>query len=640
MEEIVSNKKFNVFVVGCSVRAIALLSELKKASENELCVVGIHDRVNASLSPFLKNLKENNIKYAIDKAIGDNIDSNSGEHELPKYTVQTLQQIKPDLVMVCSINKYHADDIIVALDSGSNVFCEKPICTTINDALRILQTSIKAKKPIYSGFVLRHAPIWAHVKKILTGDDKRIGHVGNVLNISFNETLWKGHGVLARDGWRGHKDTSGGHWIEKLCHPIDLCDWFMNDIAIEAVSMSSTNYWLETKTTYDIHAKKNQDNYSLFTSYNGGDPSKNISRDPTYDVEDTFSGSIKYANGGLVSISSNTYSVSGQRMMSIECANHVTIHIEASNHKTQSIIVETRGFERGYPTEQTFSQIIEFPTAGCHGNGDKYIMQDLYNNITSIKINKMNTHSLEKRIEQTLDFIKSTILAIALEESSRDKKYYNFGPIWKDFGYSKRVEDYGYPHKEDEKTEWLQCISDIIYVPGYIFNGTYNKMIHNVKSVIELEMYHEYVNYLRTTAAFIIPYDGKYYYLMKHQKRGIDIAGGRREDTESAKECAVRELKEETGIDVHVNKLELCGVKFMICKHKLDKRFKYPSQSQNQFYTVKINPMSDEEYQKLQSAAGDASTGCVRFTFNELVLHQCFRVHQGFFYFIEEQYNK
>ena len=49
-----------------------------------------------------------------------------------------LAQVKPDL---CSINTYsdsHAEFAIAAMEAGAHVFLEKPMATTVEDALRVV----------------------------------------------------------------------------------------------------------------------------------------------------------------------------------------------------------------------------------------------------------------------------------------------------------------------------------------------------------------------------------------------------------------------------------------------------------------------------------------------------------------------
>ena len=127
--------------------------------------------------------------------------------------------------------------------------------------------------------------------------------------------------------------------------------------------------------------------------------------------------------------------------------------------------------------------------------------------------------------------------------------------------------------------------------------------------------------------------------------RGVDIPGGRIEKDyyETSKECAVRELWEETGIVLYTKKSEdikLCGVKTMEALHELDKRFKYPANTKNMFYYTRIPEMSEEDYKSLKPKKGDASIKCCRYSYNDLLNILCFKTHLKFFNYILESSEK
>ncbi len=51
--------------------------------------------------------------------------------------VSMLNEVKPDVVHICTPHYLHADMIIEALSRDINVLCEKPICIKEEDILRI-----------------------------------------------------------------------------------------------------------------------------------------------------------------------------------------------------------------------------------------------------------------------------------------------------------------------------------------------------------------------------------------------------------------------------------------------------------------------------------------------------------------------
>lgn len=78
---------------------------------------------------------------------------------LPSFD-EALSELKPDL---CSINTYsdsHADFAVKAIESGSHVFVEKPIATTVRDAERVVACAKANDRKLVVGYILRHHPSW------------------------------------------------------------------------------------------------------------------------------------------------------------------------------------------------------------------------------------------------------------------------------------------------------------------------------------------------------------------------------------------------------------------------------------------------------------------------------------------------
>ena len=57
-----------------------------------------------------------------------------------------------DLAIISSPIQYHAQQSIYALDHGSNVLCEKPLCATVPDALKMREAQNRSGKFLAVGF--------------------------------------------------------------------------------------------------------------------------------------------------------------------------------------------------------------------------------------------------------------------------------------------------------------------------------------------------------------------------------------------------------------------------------------------------------------------------------------------------------
>lgn len=85
--------------------------------------------------------------------------------ELQGYAIsadyyEALARLKPDLVCVATYSDSHADYACAAMDAGADVFVEKPLATTVADALRVQAKALETGRRVVVGYILRHHPSW------------------------------------------------------------------------------------------------------------------------------------------------------------------------------------------------------------------------------------------------------------------------------------------------------------------------------------------------------------------------------------------------------------------------------------------------------------------------------------------------
>jgi predicted dehydrogenase len=136
---------------------------------------------------------------------------------LPEFKA-ALAETKPDL---CSINTYsdsHADYAIAAMESGAHVFLEKPMATTVEDALRVVACAKANNRKLVIGYILRHHPSWIR----LIAEARALGGP-YVFRMNLNQQSSAGK-------WETHKQlmetTSpivdcGVHYMDVMCQITD-----------------------------------------------------------------------------------------------------------------------------------------------------------------------------------------------------------------------------------------------------------------------------------------------------------------------------------------------------------------------------------------------------------------------------------
>ncbi len=68
--------------------------------------------------------------------------------------------LKPDLVSINTYTDSHTDLAIRAMESGADVFVEKPLAANAEDARRVVETATRTGRKLVIGYILRHHPSW------------------------------------------------------------------------------------------------------------------------------------------------------------------------------------------------------------------------------------------------------------------------------------------------------------------------------------------------------------------------------------------------------------------------------------------------------------------------------------------------
>jgi myo-inositol 2-dehydrogenase / D-chiro-inositol 1-dehydrogenase len=124
---------------------------------------------------------------------------------------------KTDITDVCTPVKTHKTIILEALTHKKHIFCEKPLCETIDEAEEIKQALKKSNTRLMTGYLYRFHPRFQEVKKWL--EDELIG------SIHFGIFRIGGRGNHRK--WKHIKETGGGCINEMLIHKLDLINFLL-----------------------------------------------------------------------------------------------------------------------------------------------------------------------------------------------------------------------------------------------------------------------------------------------------------------------------------------------------------------------------------------------------------------------------
>ena len=148
------------------------------------------------------------------------------------YTTNNYQELLADpdidLIAVSTQHNSHAKFVVEALNAGKNVYCEKPLCLTLEELSEIKAAYEASEGELFVGLNRRHAPLIQQLKKELKTDQ-----IPAVYDFIANA------GFIPKDHWVHDEAAGGGRILGEACHFVDLIQYLdgseLTDLQVTAV---------------------------------------------------------------------------------------------------------------------------------------------------------------------------------------------------------------------------------------------------------------------------------------------------------------------------------------------------------------------------------------------------------------------
>ncbi len=141
-----------------------------------------------------------------------------------------------DVVFVHSENNCHADQVVAAAEAGKDIFCEKPMATTLEDAERMLAAVRRNQVELVVAFVSRFAKEAERAKRIV--DTGALGEVVSARAVIGLAGIREIGCPADMEAWMIDPVAGGGGaWIDEGSHAVDLLRWMVGDV--EAVALAT-----------------------------------------------------------------------------------------------------------------------------------------------------------------------------------------------------------------------------------------------------------------------------------------------------------------------------------------------------------------------------------------------------------------
>jgi predicted dehydrogenase len=332
------------------------------------CLVGMFDPNHKRMEFYNKHLKTQVPAYASFKKM--------------------LREQRPDCVIVTTVDRYHHEYIIAALNAGIDVITEKPMTVDEKKCRAILAAEKRSRKKVIVTFNYRHAPYVTNIKELI-----RDGKVGKILSVHFEWFLDTKHGADYFRRWHRRKENSGGLLVHKATHHFDMVNWFLEDEPQTVFAFGSRHVYGPTrkergkrcstckyKGTCEFYWDITQAGENVKGLYLNAEKVDRYYRDgcvfsPEVDIEDTMSLNVRYTSGAFLSYSLIAHAPYEGWRMSI---NGTAGRLEVEEYHSGNRVLDPFNGIRYYDRQGNFITYEISKATGGHGGGDARLLRMLF----------------------------------------------------------------------------------------------------------------------------------------------------------------------------------------------------------------------------------------------------------------------
>ena len=311
-----------------------------------------------------------------------------------------------DWVFIGSWNCHHARQAVLALEAGKNVFCEKPLATTLEDCLKIRDAVNQSGKQFALGLVLRYSPHYRQVMDII-----RSGQIGRLISFEFNETLAFNHGGYIFGNWRRDSANAGSHLLEKCCHDLDLANWLAQALPVKVACFGGRDFFLPENERHVGRIGPNSEGRPAYGTWD--DPHRRNPFDGEGDIPDNQVAILEYANGVRGTFHTNCNTALPERRFYV-CGTEGTLRADLTSGTLE---VQRIGWD-------TELRKIDTAAGDSHGGGDQVMAEAMV--ATMVKG--------ASPLASVREGIQSAVAAFGLDQAQEENQVVDLRPLWKRAG--------------------------------------------------------------------------------------------------------------------------------------------------------------------------------------------------------------
>ena len=342
--------------------------------------------------------------------------------DFPVYAgfAQMLDQAKPDVVIITTVDRYHHEYAIRAMEAGCDVIIEKPMTIDADKCNAILETEKRTGRHAVVTFNYRFSPFASRLKELLMD-----GIIGDIYSVHFEWLLDTRHGADYFRRWHRRKENSGGLLVHKATHHFDLVNWLLEEDPVVVHALGSRRFYGPTRAQrgercltcsfqesceyyMDIRLGENRDLYFACEDVDGYFRDGCVFSE-AIDIEDTMSLNVRYSGGAMMSYSLTAHSPYEGYRLSLNGSNG---RFEAEDlHGGIGPFAGQQIYKIRVYNRKNEEISFRIPAAeGMHGGGDERLMKILMEGSTADPLG---------RLADTRAGAMSIMIGIAANESIR-----------------------------------------------------------------------------------------------------------------------------------------------------------------------------------------------------------------------------
>lgn len=172
------------------------------------------------------------------------------ERQFASYEELLAKEKMADCAMVCTQDRMHCEPVVMAMEKGYHVLCEKPMSPEKEEIIRMGEFAEKYHRILSVCHVLRYSPFFTRLKSML--DE---GAIGRLMSIQHIEEVgyWHHAHSFVRGNWRNAEESSP-MILQKCCHDMDILLWLTGSHCKKISSFGELTYFKKEHAPDDAPA--------------------------------------------------------------------------------------------------------------------------------------------------------------------------------------------------------------------------------------------------------------------------------------------------------------------------------------------------------------------------------------------------